>query len=109
MIVGQSNDLSPAMFRWALGPPSGVPCFPFEAVGANRLDPGLATRVLLLMPLDAARSTLDAAAHHAARRREILAAVDQGELALHREFPLPDLDVTLRLYRRTTAPPHAAP
>ena len=109
VIVGQSNDLAPAMFRWELGPPSGAPCFPFEAVGASRLDPGLATRVLLLEPIDPAQSSLDAAPHHAARRRETLEAVERGELRLHREFLVADLNVTLRLYLRPTALPQPAP
>ena len=109
LIVGQNNDLSPAMFRWQLGPPSGVECFPFEAVGAARLGPALATKVLLLTTSGSAGEPLDAAQHHAGRRREVLEAVERGDFRLHRVFPVPDLHVTLSLYGRTAPPASHAP
>jgi hypothetical protein len=104
VIVGSSNDLSPALFRWELGPPSGVPCFPYEIAGAGRLDLGLATRALLIMPDDPANPPLDLAPYYQTRAREVLAAADRGDLSLDREIALPDLDAILRLYRRSSPP-----
>jgi hypothetical protein len=102
LIVGQNNDLSPALFSWELGPPSGVACFPFPIGGVSRLDPALATRVLLLVPLDPRISPLDPQNYNPARLREILNEVDRDDLVLRREFPLPDMQVALRLYERTS-------
>ena len=101
VVVGEGNELSPALFRWELGPPSGVACFPFPMGGAARLDPALATRVLLIEPLGAdAGYTLDLTEYYRAQRSDILARVARGELKLRREFPLQDMRVALRLYAR---------
>jgi hypothetical protein len=104
LVVGQSDQLSPALFGWELGPPSGVACFPFQIGGAGRLDPALATRILLLVPLDSRTAPLDTVNNNPARLREILDDVDRGALALRREFPVHDLHVALRLYVRTSPP-----
>jgi hypothetical protein len=105
VIVGQSNELSPALFRWELGPPSGVGCFPFRMAGEGRLDLALATRVLLLEPLDAGTSPLDVTSYDPVHRRAVLDAADRGELEVRRDMPLPDMRVALRLYGRTSATP----
>ena len=52
LIAGEHNDISPSLLRWELGPPMGVECFPVPIAGAARVDPGLATHVLVLAPLD---------------------------------------------------------
>lgn len=104
LIVGQSNDLSPALFRWELGPPSGVECFPFPIGGARRLDPALASHVLVLVPLEGAGAPLDVATFDPARLSALMADIQAGDLRLRREFPLEDLQVALRLYVRTSPP-----
>jgi hypothetical protein len=103
-IVGEGNELSPALFRWELGPPSGVACSPFQIGGAARLDPSLATRVLVMDPLDAGPGALDVTSYYVAQRRTLLERVDAGEFALDREIRLDDLHVALRLYNRTSKP-----
>jgi len=107
-IVGQSNELSPALFRWELGPPSGTSCFPFELGGARRLDLALATRVLLLAPLGSDFAPLDVTSYYLAQRRAVLDRVDRGEFVLRREIPVTDMRVTLQLYDRTSVPDRKA-
>jgi hypothetical protein len=104
-IVGESNDLSPALFRWQLGPPSGVSCFPFQIGGARRLDPSLATRVLLIQPrVNDPGFALDLSDTYRAQRQAILDRAGNGELALRRELQLPEMQVTLQIYDRTRPP-----
>jgi hypothetical protein len=105
LVVGQNNEISPALFRWELGPPSGVACFPFQIGGAGRLDPALATRVLLLVPLDSRAAPLDLQHNDPARLQAIEGDVDRGALVLRHVFPLPDRRVALRLYVRTSPVP----
>ena len=105
VVVGQSNELSPGLFRWELGPPSGVACFPFRLAGEGRLDLALATRVLLLVPFDTDSSPLDVTSYDPVHRRAVLDAADRGELDVRRDIPVPDLRVALRLYGRTAPPP----
>lgn len=99
LIVGQSNELSPALFRWELGPPSGAPCFPFPIGGQGRLDPALATLVLLIAPLGPS-APIGVENVDPARVRGVLEDVDRADLVLRRELPLEDMQVALRLYRR---------
>ncbi len=107
LIVGQSNALSPALFRWELGPPSGVPRYPFPIAGEGRLDPGLATLVLLIGPLGSA-TPLGVDNVDPARVGAVREDVDRGALVLRREFPIEDMQVALRLYRRATSTAPAA-
>jgi hypothetical protein len=107
-IVGQSNELSPALFRWELGPPAGVPCFPFEIGGARGLDLALATRVLLLTPLSSEPARLDMTGFYLAQRRTVLERVERGDFSLGREIPLRDMNVALRLYQRHSRPQRVA-
>jgi hypothetical protein len=102
-IVGQGNWLSPALFRWELGPPSGVPCFPFEIGGARGTSLTLATRVLLIAPLSSDAASLDITSYYLAQRRAVLERVDRGELAFRREAQVPDMHLALRLYDRTSS------
>jgi hypothetical protein len=104
-VVGQNSALSPGLFRWELGPPSGVPCFPYELAGARRLDLADATRVLLIESLRAT-SPLDATDYYPRQRQSVLNSVARGEFTLEREFPVADLGVILRDYRRTTPLTH---
>ena len=108
-IVGQSNELSPALFRWELGPPSGFPCSPFEIGGARGKDLGTATRVLLLMPMGSEPPLLDITTFYLAQRQAVLDEVDRGELTIDREIPVPDRHLSVRLYHRTSAPGAPAP
>jgi hypothetical protein len=107
-IVGQSNELSPALFRWELGPPSGVPCSPFEVGGARGTDLRLATRVLLLTPSGSEPAILDITSSYLAQRQAVLDAVERGELSLAFETPVPDRHLSIRLYERTNAPSEIA-
>jgi hypothetical protein len=103
-IVGQSNELSPALFRWELGPPSGLPCSPFEIGGARGTELSLATTVLLLMPTGSETATLDVTSSYLSQRQAVLDARDRGELRLDREIPVSDRYFSVRIYRRTSVP-----
>jgi hypothetical protein len=103
-VVGQNADLSPALFSWELGPPSGVRCFPFELAGSRRLDLSLATRVLVIVPLGPGIAPLDATPEYLPQRSAVLERVDRRELELDREMPIADMQVALRLYKRVSAP-----
>ena len=107
-IVGQGNELSPALLRWELGPPSGASCFPFEIGGARGVDLAIVSRVLLMMPLETGPSALDLTSYYMAQRQAVMNRVDRGELALRREFRLPDMHVALRLYDRRPPPDRQA-
>jgi hypothetical protein len=72
------------------------------------VDLALASRVLLMMPLDTGVSALDLTSYYLAQRQAVLDRVDRGELALRREFLLPDMHVALRLYDRTSIPDRRA-
>ncbi len=108
-IVGQGNELSPALLRWELGPPSGVPCFPFEIGGARGVDLALASRVLLIIPLGSGASALDLTSYYVAQRQAVLDRVQRDELALRREFQVADMHLALRVYDRTSASDRKAP
>jgi hypothetical protein len=103
-IVGQSNELSPALLRWELGPPSGATCFPFEIGGAQRIDLSLATKVLLMVAVGADPAPLDETSYYAAQKRTVLEQVDRGELRIRRDILVSDRHIALRLYDRTSAP-----
>jgi len=103
-IVGQSNELSPALFRWELGPPSGLPCSPFEIGGARGTDLSAATKVLLLMPMGSEPAILDITSYYLAQRQAVLGEVDRGELRIDREIPVPDRHLSLRMYHRSSLP-----
>lgn len=108
-IVGESDALSPALFRWELGPPSGMPCFPFEVAGARGTDLALATRVLLIAPLGSDVAALDVPSHYFAHRDAVLEQAGRGELVFRREIPVSDMDVVFRLYDRASRPHADAP
>ena len=102
-IVGQSNELSPALFRWELGPPSGLPCSPFEIGGSRGIQLRLATKVLLLIPIGSEPAILDITSYYLAQRQAVLSAVDRGELTLARDIPVPDRHLSIRMYESTTS------
>jgi hypothetical protein len=108
-IIGEGNDVSPALFRWELGPASGAACTPFRIGGDGRLDLGLATRVLLLEARGADAGGFDVTDNYLAQRRTFLERVDRGEFALRRDLAVEDLHVALRLYDRTTTPDRLVP
>ncbi len=107
-IVGHSNELSPALFRWELGPPSGLPCSPFEIGGAGGIDLSVATKVLLLMPMGSEPAMLDITSYYLAQRQAVLDRVERGELRIGREMPVPDRHLAIRIYDRTTVPTEIA-
>ncbi len=108
-IIGEGNDVSPGLFRWELGPPSGVPCAPFQIGGADRLDLALATRVLLLEARGAGGGGFDVTDYYLTQRRTFLERVDRGEFALRRDLAVEDLHVALRLYDRAAKPERLVP
>lgn len=103
VIAGRSNELSPALFRLELGPPSGVGCFPYEIGGEGRLDLVSATRLLVLVPM-AEGAPLDLVSAHESRLQEIRTAIESGTLVHERDHVLADLGVKLVLYRRPAPP-----
>lgn len=103
VIAGQSNELSPALFRLELGPPSGVACFPYEIGGEDRLDLASATRLLVVEPMDAG-APADLVSAHESRLQEIRTAIGNGSLVPEREVALPDRRLKLMLYRRPSPP-----
>jgi hypothetical protein len=103
VIIGEGNDVSPALFRWELGPASGVACAPFQVGGAARLDPGLATRVLLLEARGDSGG-FDVTDSYLAQRRTFLERVERGEFVLRRDMPIPDMHIAMQLYDRTSKP-----
>jgi hypothetical protein len=107
-IVGQGNELSPGLFAWELGPPSGVACFPSAIGGAKRLDLALATRVVLMESMAPAAATLDATSYYHPQRLAVLERVQRGEFVPLRDFVLPDLHVLLRVFRRASPPARVA-
>jgi hypothetical protein len=68
----------------------------------GRLDPALATLVLLIGPLGSDFAPIGVENYNPARVRGIKEEVDRGSLVLRRQFPIDDMHVALRLYRRLT-------
>jgi hypothetical protein len=104
-VQGRSETLSPALFKWQLGPPAGFPKFPVE-VGADdpmRLD--AATRVVLIVPTESTLATAEISSRYAAHASMLQERVDRSELVLERELPVHDQHVAFRLYRRVAPPP----
>lgn len=108
-VVGQGDRISPALFRWALGPASGAPCFPYELVGAGRIDLAHATRVLLLEPAGTGDSAIEVSEDHQRRQLAIHEQVRAGALIVRREVTVPDLSIVLRLYDRVSTSAPKAP
>ena len=103
-IVGQSNELSPALLRWELGPPMGLACFPSEVGGAQGIDLRLATKVLLMVAVGADLTPLDETSYYLAHRQAVLEQVDRGELRIRRDILVSNRHLALRLYDRTSMP-----
>ena len=103
-IVGQSHELSPALLRWELGPPSGVACFPYEAGGAQGVDLRRTTKVLLMVSVGSDPAPLDETSYYVAQKRTVLEQVDRGELRIRRDILVRDRHLALRLYHRTSMP-----
>lgn len=108
-VVGQSDELSPALFRWQLGPPSGVPCLPFETVGSQKIELSQATKVLLLVPVGPGEGRLEALHLYVPHRAGLEKRAGDGEFQLERKIPVPDLQVAFRLYARTSPPERKPP
>ena len=103
-IVGEGNELSPALLRWELGPPAGAACFPFQIGGAARLDPSRATRILMMEPAGTTPGPLDVTSYYLAQRRTVLERVERAEFALRQDIRLDDMHVVVRVYDRTSRP-----
>ena len=96
-VAGQSNELSPGLLRWTLGPASGGARLPFEG------DLDRATHVLLIAPAGDAASA-EITEPYPAHRDRVGALVTRGALTPAREWRIDELDVALRLYRSTRSP-----
>ena len=108
-VVGESNELSPALLRWQLGRPSGFACSPFEIGGAKGADLAAATKILLMMPMGSEPPVLDITSYYLGQRQAVLDAVARGTFRLRRDLPVPDRHLSLRTYERTSAPLVSAP
>lgn len=108
-IIGHSDELSPALFRWQLGPPSGVSCVPFETVGSRRIELSQATRVLLVVPLGSDDGRLEDLQLYEPSRRALEEGVARGEFMLARHIAVPDMQVAFELYARTLPPERKPP
>jgi hypothetical protein len=99
--LGHRDAVSPALLRWHLGPPSGEATFPLEILRVADLA-ALETSelVLLVAPLDPRTTTMSIANDHARDLARVRTHVRAGALAIVHEYPIPDLEVSLRLYRR---------
>ena len=107
-IIGQSNDLSPALLRWELGPPSGAPCFPFEVGGERQPSLNAASHALLAVSAGAERSPLDDTDTYRSQRQELEDRAARNEFVLRREMPIDDMSIALRLYGRESTPTSTA-
>jgi hypothetical protein len=56
-----------------------------------------------MTPIEAGASALDLTGYYVAQRQAVLDRLDRGDLALRREFRVPDMHVALRLYDRTSS------
>ncbi len=100
-ILGQSNDLSPGLFRWELGPPSGVPRFPIE-IGTGNLDAlDTATQILLIAPGEPGPASSEVSSRYPLYLHGVRERVERGEFVFQRELPVADQHVTFQLYQRT--------
>ncbi len=107
LVIGETDVLSPALVRWQLGPPSGVPSLPHRIAGEGRLDPELATCVLLVAS-PGSMAPLSVGGFEPSRVRAVMEAIGRGDLIERHRFALTDLGVSLWFYvrppRRASAP-----
>jgi hypothetical protein len=99
-VLGRSNELSPGLFDWELGPPSGAPAFPVSIVGGGDDVIDHATRVVLIVPTSSELTSAEITEAYAGHASALQKRLDRGELALDRDLPVDTLHVTLRVYRR---------
>jgi hypothetical protein len=97
-VMGESDALSPALLRWELGLPRGAHRPPMGS------DLEAATLVLLMVPDDPERSPASITARHAEHRAALDPALEAGTFSLVSTWPIPELYVTLNLYRRSPSP-----
>jgi hypothetical protein len=100
LFIGETEQISPALLRWHLGPPSGVACAPYPIGGERRLDPPRATRVLLIVRPDGPLQPINSAHYNPARVEQVVESIRSGELHALEEIELPDLGVVMRLFGR---------
>jgi hypothetical protein len=103
-VLGESEELSPSLFRWQLGPPSGLKHFPIE-VGTGTLDRlDQATRVVLIVPASPELAPPDLVSRYPVHASALQQRVDRGDFSFEREVPMNDPHVSFRLYRRNRKP-----
>jgi hypothetical protein len=96
-VMGESDALSPALIRWELGLPEGARRPPMGS------DVAQATLILLMVPDDPERSPDAIIARHAEHLAALGPALEAGEFTRVSTFAIPELYVTLNLYRRSAA------
>ncbi len=103
-ILGRSDALSPALFKWQLGPPAGESSFPLDIV--KDVDVALidtATCVLLIAPASADLSSPEITSEFPRHVARLQPHLDAGTFILARELPVNDLQVTLQFYRHSAS------
>ncbi len=96
--------ICPPLFRWGIGTAIRRALFAFRDRGSaghgpRARDPGAADGAARRRSV-----SLDETSAYLAQRRSVMDAIGRGELMLRREIPLPDMNVSLRLYDRTSRP-----
>lgn len=100
-LLGRSDALSPALFRWYLGPPAGHAAFPIELTRVAD-EPWLdrAAAVVLAAPFDSTHGTAAFDPEQPRHVQWLRSRLDRGILVEERQWALPDLNARLTLYRR---------
>jgi hypothetical protein len=99
-VQGQSEELSPGLFMWQLGPPSDLRDFPTVVTSDNLGALNEATRVVLVAPTEPELAPSEISTRYPTHAAALQQRVDRGEFRFEREFPVSDLHVSFRLYRR---------
>jgi len=102
VVLGRSNDLSPGLFDWELGPPSGAAAFPVKTLDGGDTVIDEATRVVLIAPTRPGLTSSEITAAYARHAAALQKTLDRGEFVLDRDLPVSTLYVTLRVYRRVS-------
>lgn len=100
-VLGRSDALSPSLFRWYLGPPSGHASFPVEISRvADEVWLDRADVVVLAAPLDDHTGPDELREFHARHAAWLAPRLALGALIEERQWPIRDQGVRLILYRR---------
>jgi hypothetical protein len=103
-VLGRSDALSPALFRWYLGPPAGHAAFPVEVYRVadepwlDRVD-----MVVLAAPLDDRTGPDELRGPHARHTAWLEPRLRRGALVEEHQWEIRDLGARLILFRRSTS------